>query len=146
MERPAHCRDVNIGRPVRCCKTLWERRTIGTAVAASWAVTRQTPGTLSIRERETTHLLKGKWSDNGNRVADWVYKWHNSFVAPIPLHVYKKLQDKENVLENLIHPSGVSSYPSSSMIQFMEVTRPRLTHMAEVVVMPRYQCPPYACH
>ena len=38
---------------------LWEGCTIGTATAASWAVTRQTSGALSISERKTPQLLKG---------------------------------------------------------------------------------------
>ena len=32
-----------------------------------------TPGALSIRERETPYLLQGKYRDNGNSGAVWVY-------------------------------------------------------------------------
>ena len=81
---PARCWATNNGRPVRCCKTLWEEGIRGTTAAASWAVTRWTPGALSTREIETPYLLKGKYRDNGNSGAAWVY----SFIVVVISSIY----------------------------------------------------------
>ena len=83
---PAHCQSVNIDWPVRCCNPLWEGRTRATATAASWAMTRRASGVLSSHECKTHQLLKGKFRDNVNSGAAWVYKWQKIF-APIPLCV-----------------------------------------------------------
>ena len=46
-----------------------------------------TPGALSSREHKTLHILKGKCRYNVYSGAARVYKWQNSFSAPIPFPV-----------------------------------------------------------
>ena len=79
-----HCQDVNIGWPVRWCNPIWKLRTRLTVAADFWYVTRRTPVALLGCERETPHLLKGKYRNNRKSGAVCVYKWQKSFAAPIP--------------------------------------------------------------
>ena len=73
MGSSTRCRSVNNGRQGQCRNPLWEERTKGNISAASWAVTRWTPGMLLIRERKTPYLLKGEYRGNGNSGTSWVY-------------------------------------------------------------------------
>ena len=72
---PTHCWAGNNGRLVRLFNPLWEERTRGHTAAASWAVTRRTPGALSSCEFETPYLLKEEYRDNVNSGTYWVGKF-----------------------------------------------------------------------
>ena len=73
--RLARCQAVEIGRPVRCRNPLWEERPRGKTTSDYWAMTRHTPIKLSIHERDTPYILKGKYRENGNSGTVWVYNF-----------------------------------------------------------------------
>ena len=62
--------------------------TRGITNTTSWSVTRHTPIALSSRERETPYLLKGKYRDNENIGAAWVYTFIVVVISIIYFLIY----------------------------------------------------------